>query len=88
MALEEENQGKIYTTFVDVICYGKIADQCQYLQKDTQVIVSGKLFSKKKGEVYTLGVMANQVQTFELKEEPTKQDTTWQPEMTEQDIPF
>ena len=92
LALEEHNQGKIYTTYVDVICYGKAADAAQFLQKNQWVVVSGKLMSKKKGEVYTLGVMANQVQAFDLKKEeeelPKPEETAWQPELTESDIPF
>jgi len=55
----ETNKGKEFKTYVDVTCFGYTADHAMQLRQGDSVLVQGKLSTRKKKDVYTLGVMCN-----------------------------
>lgn len=89
VAMSEERSGKSFVTYVNVSAWGQLCEKSMALKKGDLVLVSGKLSSQKKGEQWTLSVMANQLEIIASEQKEVPQ---WHPPETElikdEDVPF
>ena len=93
VANNQQSKDKEYTNFIDVECWGKLADSCaKYLGKGSKVLVEGQLIQQSwdsdNGKRIKVFVRANSVEFLSSKITKDNSNEPQFEQVNEDDVPF